>query len=139
MGFFQFFCFFRVFLGFFRVSSIFRGFFRFLSGLSFFGFFLFRVWVRVTGAKIHPNSHPSGAKPADYPKLKPELSSLIPNVAARANLKNSRAQAHRSNSKGLCSIRSYDLHLAFVLVLVCCTFVYFTHLLAYLCIYSSSS
>jgi hypothetical protein len=77
--------------------------FEFLSGFEFFwvsgflgffrvlGFFGFRVHpqvknetrtqtqfcagrVRVTGAKMHPNLHPSGAKPVGYPK--PELPSL---------------------------------------------------------------
>jgi hypothetical protein len=71
----------------------------FLSGFEFFGVFCrvsfeFRVHprvknetrtqtrfcagrVRVTGAKMHPNPHPSGAKPAGYPKSEPKLPSLV--------------------------------------------------------------
>jgi hypothetical protein len=87
------------FLGFFQVSSFFFGFFGFLSGFGFLSDFFFGFWVhprvknetrtqtrfcvswvqvRVTGAKMHPNLHPSGAsaKPTGYSKPEPELASL---------------------------------------------------------------
>jgi hypothetical protein len=91
-----------VFLGVFRsfrVSSFFQVFFLFWVSFGFWIFFRFqvfflfrvhpwvknetrtqfwagRVQVRVAGAKMHLDLHPSGAKPAGDPKPKLELPSL---------------------------------------------------------------
>jgi hypothetical protein len=89
--------FFRVFFSFFRVSSFGGGgvgfdFFWFLPSFGFFQvrvyprvknkirtqtrFYVGRIRVQVTGAKIHPNLHPLDAKLASYPKPEPEPPSL---------------------------------------------------------------
>jgi hypothetical protein len=85
-------CFFQFFLASFRVSSFF-GVFRISFGFQVFSirmqlrvknktrtstwFCAGQVRVQVTSVKIHLNPHPSGVKPVGYPKLEPELSSLI--------------------------------------------------------------
>jgi hypothetical protein len=83
---------------FFGVSSFLDFLFHFFRFWGFFGFwvhprvknktrtrtrfYMGRVQVWVTGVKMHPNPHPSGAKPAGDPKPEPILPSLPPMMPA---------------------------------------------------------